>query len=370
MRIVYMLTSLGVGGAEKQALAVAERMAKRGHAVALLVLMSRLPEEWPTAIDTTYLGMRKTPLSLLTSLVHGRCFLRDFRPDLVHSHSFHANIFARMLRLRDSRLVVVSTVHNVYEGGWLRMLAYRLTDSLSRRTVAVSTAAARRFVSLKSVAERKCVVIPNGVDAAEFAPNPERRLRTRSAMRVAQVAANQGFVWLAAGRITPAKDYPNLLRAFARVRACRCDALLWIAGERVGAEVARVQRLSAHLRLGDSVRWLGLCRDMPALLDAADGFVSASAWEGMPLAVAEAMAMEKPVVATDVGGVRELAGDAGVVIPAKDPEALAEAMLASMQQSGEERDRTGRLARERITRKFSVDAAADTWEALYWELLS
>jgi len=118
------------------------------------------------------------------------------------------------------------------------------------------------------------------------------------------------------------------------------------------------------------VHWLGLRRDMPALLDAADGFVSASAWEGMPLAVGEAMAMEKSVVATDVGGVREMVGDAGLVVPAKDPEALAEAMLATMRQSREEREQKGRTARERITRKFSVDAAADTWEALYRELLS
>ena len=69
---------------------------------------------------------------------------------------------------------------------------------------------------------------------------------------------------------------------------------------------------------------------MPALLDAADGFVLASAWEGMPLAVGEAMAMEKPVVATDVGGVRELVGEAGVIVPAKSPESLAQAMLALM----------------------------------------
>jgi glycosyltransferase involved in cell wall biosynthesis len=369
MRIVYVLTSLGMGGAEKQALAVAERMAKRGHVVALLVLRPRLPEEWPTAVDTTYLGMRKTPLSVLKGLVRGRRFLRDFRPDLVHSHSFHANIFARLLRLRVPRLVVVSTIHNVYEGGWPRMLAYRLTDGLSRHTVAVSAAAARRFVSLRAVSEPKCLVIPNGVDAAEFACDPERRLRTRSAIGVGQAAANQSFVWLAAGRITPAKDYPNLLRAFAKVRAHRSDARLWIAGEGVGAELARLHELSAQFDLCDSVHWLGLRRDMPALLDAADGFVSASAWEGMPLAVGEAMAMEKPVVATDVGGVHELVGEAGMVVPAGDPEALAESIVATMQQSGEEREQIGRAARERILRQYSVDAAAAAWEALYRELL-
>jgi len=268
------------------------------------------------------------------------------------------------------RLVVVSTVHNVYEGAWPRMLAYRLTDSLSRRTVAVSQAAADRFVRLKAIAERRCLVLTNGIDTAEFRPNTERRASSRSAMGIGQAAAHQGFAWLATGRISPAKDYPNLLRAFANVRTHRCDALLWIAGEGVSAELARLKELSAQLDLGDSVRWLGLRRDMPALLDAADGFVSASAWEGMPLAVGEAMAMQKPVVATDVGGMRELVGDSGVLVPARDSEALAEAIRSTMQRSEEEREQTGRAARERILRHFSVDAAANAWEALYRELLA
>jgi len=369
MRIVYVLISLGMGGAEKQTLALAERMEKHGHAVALLVLRPRVPEEWPTAIETTHLDMRKTPLSVLAGLVRGHHFLRDFRPDLVHSHSFHANVFARLLKLRMPHLLVVSTVHNVYEGGWLRMLAYRLTDGLSRRTVAVSQAAADRFIRLKAVAEHRCLVLANGVDTAEFTPNTERRASSRRGMGIVQAAARQGFIWLAAGRITPAKDYPNLLRAFAKVRAHRSDAMLWIAGKGESAELARLKDLSAQLEAGDSVRWLGLRRDMPALLDAADGFVAASAWEGMPLAVGEAMAMEKPVVATDVGGVRELVGDAGLLVPAKDSEALAEAMKATMRRSGEERTQTGRTARERILRHFSVDARADAWEALYRELV-
>ena len=113
------------------------------------------------------------------------------------------------------------------------------------------------------------------------------------------------------------------------------------------------------------VRWLGLRRDMPALLDAADGFVLASAWEGMPLVVGEAMAMEKPVVATDVGGVRELVGEAGVIVPAKSPESLAEAMLTTMRSTDEERRKSGRAGRARIAAFFSMDAKADQWEAVY-----
>jgi glycosyltransferase involved in cell wall biosynthesis len=372
MRIVYLLTSLGVGGAEKQALAVAERMAKRGHTVALVVLMPRLHEEWPTAIPTLHLNVRKTPTSVLRGFTCGRDFLREFRPDLVHSHSFHANIFARLLRLAGPPFDVISTVHNVYEGRWWRMVAYRLTDSLSRRTVAVSEAAAQRFTQLKAVPKRKCSVILNGIDlndtdVAGFAPDAERRAHIRAEMEIA--AGSAEFVWLAVGRLAPAKDYPNLLRAFSVVCVQRPAARLWVAGDARGDQRAPLEALAKELRIDGAVRWLGLRRDMPSLLGAADAFVSASAWEGMPLAVGEAMAMAKPIVATDVGGVHELVGDAGVVVPAKDHRALAEAMLTTMQESREALAMRGRAARERVLRQFGMDATADTWEALYGSLI-
>jgi glycosyltransferase involved in cell wall biosynthesis len=85
----------------------------------------------------------------------------------------------------------------------------------------------------------------------------------------------------------------------------------------------------------------------------------------MPLAVGEAMAMEKPVVATDVGGVRELVGEAGEVVRAKRPERLAQAMLELMGTTPEDRRALGSAARERVQSLFSMNAKADEWEALY-----
>ena len=360
MRIVYVLTSLGMGGAERIVLALAGRMAQRGQTVAVLVLCPPVAEQWPTTLPVINLDMHKSPVSVLAGLARGRRFLREFRPDIVHSHCFHANIATRLLKVVVPAPVVLSTVHNVYEGGWARMLAYRLTDGLARQTIAVSQAAADRFVRLKAVSLRKSSVLTNGIDTAEFVPSAERRARMRTEMGV-----NTQFIWLTAGRIVPAKDYPNLLRAFARVRtACR-ETQLWIAGEASGADFSAVRGLTAELGLGDALRWLGLRRDLPALLDAADGFVLGSAWEGMPLALGEAMAMEKPVVATDVGGMRELVGEAGAISPAKDPEALAKAMVEQMQSTPEDRRALGRIARARIQGKFSMDAKADEWEALY-----
>ena len=365
MRIAYVLPSLGMGGAERQVVALAERMAARGHTIRLLVLRPRQAEEWPTTVDCVYLDMRKTPAGVLGALVRGRRFLCSFKPDLIHSHVFPANMTARLLRLSATGPRLISTVHNVYEGPWWRMAAYRLTDPLSSHNTAVSQAAADRYVRLKAVPARKCSVITNGIDTAEFAPSAERRARMR-----AEMGAGDGFVWLAAGRIAPAKDYPNLLHAFACLRESDLRARLWIAGEPAGRKTGAVQAMAAKLGIEAAVRLLGLRRDMPDLFDAADGFVLASAWEGMPLVVGEAMAMEKPVVATDVGGVRELAGDCGLIVPACFPSALAEAMLDLMRRTPEARGSQGRTARGRIVGQFGMDAKVDEWEALYRRMLA
>lgn len=357
MRIVYVLTSLGVGGAERQALALAARMAERGHSAAVLVLRPPLAEQWSTSVEVVYLGMRKNPASLAAALMRARRFLREFNPDLVHSHSFHANIFARLLKILLPRLVVLATIQNVWEGGWTRLLAYRLSDGLARRTTVVGRGVMDRFVRLKAVSPHRCVVMANGVDTVEFAPSAARRGAMRTEMGI-----GGEFVWLTVGRLAPAKDYPNLLRAFRGVVDVRPGAQLWVAG---GGPAGALQALAAELGLGEAVRWLGLRRDLPALLDAADGFVLGSAWEGMPVAIAEAMAMEKAVVATDVGSVRELMADTGLLAPAKSPGALTSAMLEVMRQSPESRQAWGRSARHRVVREFGIEAEADAWEALY-----
>jgi glycosyltransferase involved in cell wall biosynthesis len=343
-------------------------MTGRGHSVIVLLLRPRIDNEWPTDLKVVHLDMGKSPGTVLAGIVRARRLLREFRPDLIHSHSFHANILARLLRSFVRSPEVITTVHNVFEGGRMRMLAYRLTDSLASRTTAVSQAAADRFVSIKAVPARKCVVLLNGINCEQFEADAERRGQTREEM-----GAGHGFVWLAAGRLVAAKDYPNLLRAFRQVRGPFPEAQLWIAGEPAEAKLVKAadgrmvpaSGLVVDHELLERVRLLGLRRDMPALFDAADGFVSSSAWEGMPLVVGEAMAMQKPVVATDVGGTRELVGDAGIIVPAGNSDALATAMIGVMRQSEDYRRALGQGARGRIAKDFSMAARANEWETLY-----
>lgn len=364
MRIIYILTSLGIGGAEKQVVDLAERMAARGHSVAFLVL-KHSGEEWPVKLPVLRLNMARTPFGILRGLRFARKFAALFHADLVHSHTFPGNLFARLLKLMllmDSPAPwLINTIHNVHEGGWHRMMIYRLTGPLANLVTAVSTAAAERFVRLRAVAASKMRVLTNGVDIDVFSPDRGRRRRTRVSMQT-----GKAFVWIAIGRLVDAKDYPNLLHAFEEVQRVYPASQLWIAGEGDTAEW-RSERLNGTEDGG--VELLGLRRDVADLLDAADGYVLSSAWEGMPLAVAEAMAMEKPVVATDVGGVRELVGDAGLIVPPKDSFALAAGMTKVMGMDRFERHSIGRRARERVRDRFSIDAKAAEWEQLYGELV-
>jgi glycosyltransferase involved in cell wall biosynthesis len=365
MRILYILTSLGVGGAEKQVVDLADRMSAKGHVLAFLIL-KHSAEEWPVNLPVLRLNLARSPISIIRGLRFARNFVVLFQPELLHSHTFPANLFTRLmrigLRIKGRAPAAINTIHNVYEGGWHRMLAYAITNSLVDRVTAVSTPAAERFVRLQAVPRKKMSVITNGIDIDKFAPDPKRRKIVRNQMR-----AGSSFLWLAVGRLAPAKDYPNLLRAFHALLQSEPDSKLWIAGE--GDPTALLASYPDLLRPNPSIQWLGLRRDIADLLDAADGFVLSSAWEGMPLVIGEAMSKRKPVVATNVGGVSELMGDTGTLVPSADSHALTAAMLSVMKNDELQRKRSALAAQERIVTHFSMQARAEQWEAFYLESL-
>lgn len=143
-----------------------------------------------------------------------------------------------------------------------------------------------------------------------------------------------------------------------------------MAGGGGEAILSELKAISESLNVAGRVRWLGVRSDLSVLLDGADGYVLSSAWEGMPLAVAEAMAMKKPVVATDVGGVKELVGDVGLLVQAGDAEALAKNMLSVMQASPEERAAMGAAGRARVEKHFDIEKKAGEWEAVYREIVT
>jgi glycosyltransferase involved in cell wall biosynthesis len=224
--------------------------------------------------------------------------------------------------------------------------------------VAVSHAVAERHQSTGAARPQKLRVIPNGIDTGLYRPDAARRERARSETGLAS-----RFVWLAAGRLIWKKDYATLLRAFAGQR----DSVLLIAGE--GPEDNHLRRLASGL--GVDARFLGARRDMPALLNAADGLVLSSVVEGLPTVLLEAASSGLPAVATDAGGARECVaeGETGFVVPRSDSDALGAAMsrLASLTPAA--RARMGQAARALAVERFDMDKVAAEWDRTYRELL-
>jgi len=292
--------------------------------------------------------------------------IRAWRPDVVHSHMVHANLMARAVRLIAPIPVLVSTIHNIYEGGWLLMAAYRFTNGLVDHMTFISEAAAERFIRERIVPGRLLRVVPNGVNPELYRETPAgARDRLRQALGVADA-----FVWLAVGRFEVAKDYPNMLRAFAAVRENHPEAVLLLAGQ--GSLRGETERLARELQLGTAVRFLGVRDDVPALLSAANGYVMSSAWEGLPMVLLEAATGGLPIVTTKVGGNAEavLDGETGFLAPPEDHRALASGMLRLMALSETERQLMGARGRERIRARYGLARVVQQWEEVYGEVLT
>lgn len=362
MKILFVITDLGVGGAERQVVDLADRLAGRGHDVQIAYLTGG-PEVRPAdaRVRLTGFGISRSPGGLLRALRALRRLVRSSRPDVVHSHMVHANLLARLVRLSTPMRRLVCTAHNSTEGGRFRRLAYRLTDGLADLSTNVSAEAVAAFEAAGAVPRGGMIAVANGIDTDRYRPDPDGA--AGRALRQAAGAEPRDRVILAIGRLAEQKDYPNLLNAFVGVRRGDDRARLWIAGG--GLLLPVLERLAVNLGIGDRVTFLGVRPDVPALLAAADVFVLPSAWEGFGLVVGEAMACERVVVATDCGGVRELLGDCGELVSPRDPEALAAALIGALALSPEEAAALGARARRRIVDHFSLDSVVRTWLDLY-----
>lgn len=367
MKILFLITGLAYGGAETQLVRLATRLKRRGWEVRVVSLMppqAYVEELEATGIPVFSLGIQRKlpdprPILRLAQLI------REWRPHIVHSHMVHANFLARLVRFLAPIPVLICSARNISEGGRFREIFYRLTDSLCDLTTQVSQAGLERYVQVGAVPCRKVRYIPNGVDIERFKPDPESRLKIRRELEI------DGFAWLAVGRFDLQKDYLTMLQAFSHVVRNHkdSDTVLLIAGD--GPLRKTMEITARELGIEQHIRFLGIRQDIPQLMNAADAYVMSSMWEGMPNVLLEAHATGLPIVATDVGGNREIVLNevTGFLVPPKDPYSLGRAMLDLMKLPEGERKQMGQAGRKRIEENFAMDRIVDQWENLYREFL-
>jgi glycosyltransferase involved in cell wall biosynthesis len=294
--------------------------------------------------------------------------LREFQPHIVHSHMTHANLLARAARVWHGGPVWINTLHGMTmanaSGRSSRIVdwSYRLSDGLADLTTVVSTPARASYITNRTVSRDKIAVQYNGVDC-------ERLRRVSAAGRAAarqELGVTGEFVWLAVGRLQPVKDYHTMLRAFHEAGGSGPrPQLLAICG--VGEEESSLRGLAAECGIAERVRFLGMRRDVPELMGAADAYVLSSRSEGLPMVLLEASSCGLPIVATAVGGNGEIVEDGrtGFLAAPLNPGALAAAMARLAGMSADERAQMAEAGRAKTARQFGRERVLDEWEEIY-----
>ncbi|PTQ53820.1 MAG: Exopolysaccharide biosynthesis glycosyltransferase EpsF [Hydrogenibacillus schlegelii] len=293
----------------------------------------------------------------LRALTEMMALLRRVRPHLIHAHSSKAGFLGRIV----ARALGVKSVFTAH--GWaftegvpegrkrLALAMERLAGRLGDRVIAVSKYDRALALRHQVVPEDRIRVIWNGVPDVSFRSSPEV-----SPPKMVMVA-----------RFAPPKDHTLLLRALSGLRDLPWS--LDLVGD--GPLLLEVRALADGLGLEGRVRFLGTRRDVAQILASAQVFVLASRWEGLPLSILEAMRAGLPVVATDVGGVREavIDGRTGYLIPRGDQERLQE-RLKQLILNHELRAQMGTAGRRRYEKHFTIERMVEKTLAVYEDVVA
>jgi glycosyltransferase involved in cell wall biosynthesis len=388
IRVLRVITRLNIGGPSIQAIALSDRLAARGFETRLVHGQLGAGEGdmrylLAPAVRTQSLASLRRPVAPLHDLVAFARLLdimRDFRPQIVHTHMAKAGTIARAAAAffnrtagRGERARVVHTYHgHVLEGyfgsrtakiftGAERQLA-KLTDAI----VAISPQIRNELLADFRIGRAEQYrVIPLGFDLTALAAiDDDARRDARAALGIPAGAQIVSTV----GRLTAIKQHDLFLDAAALVAQRDPHAHFLVVGD--GELRADLEQAAARLGLTSRVRFLGWRRDLTTIYAATDVFLLTSRNEGTPVALIESLAAGVPGVSTDVGGVRDVIDSdaAGLLAPAGDARALADHALALL-ANPERRRRMGQSGRRSVTARYTLDRLVGDVDTLYRELL-
>lgn len=359
LRVMHLSNAMDLGGAES---VVLEHVRHAGAEVESLVCATRsggraLEEARRLGARTLVLG---GPGGRAGSLRRLAGFLRRERVDVVNGHNPAGGFYAALAGRMAGVPVIVRTEHSIRHPGRYAALydsvLEPLLTAMTHRVVCVCDAVREGQLARTPWAARRLVTIPNGIsDAAAGA---------RDVVRAGLGLAPDDVAVVTVASLTPAKAQDVMIEAFARMAGPAPGARLLLAGD--GPLRGALEEQARRSGVGERVRFLGVRRDVPGLLAAADLFVLSSVREGLSLSLLEAMRAGRAVVATDVGGNREavVPGATGLLVPAGDAAALAEAM-AALAADGAKRTAWGGAARRRWEERFTAEHMVRDTEALY-----
>jgi glycosyltransferase involved in cell wall biosynthesis len=363
LKVLHLLVSLPVGGAEDLVAAIVRGLNPERFAAGVACIGFPGPvgdELQADGYPVSCLGLDLRRASFWHLVAEVRRLLKELRPDLLHTHLYHPNLYGRLAAL-GLGIPVVAAVHNSYtRAKFHRRLWNYLLSWTTARVLVGSTQVWEDVRHYDGVPPARLLLLPYGI-------RPEDLETSLSRQEVRQILGVSGFVLGAVGRLEEQKGHLYLLEALAQARPELPEATLLLVGD--GRLRPDLERRARELGLAEQVRFLGTRRDLPLIYRALDLFVQPSRWEGLPLALLQAMGAGLPVLATRVSGVREVVNEGrnGRLVEPGDATALARVLLELYRQP-ELRARLGAAARLTIQEGYSLEAMLAQLEQLYLEL--
>lgn len=358
MKILMVIRSLGIGGAERQFVEFCTGLKDAGLDVVAVVLGGSAPRglmDRTPAVAVRELG-HSGPLTWPRTVSRLTRVISHVRPDVVYSFLPVSNLMATLVRPFTPRFLHVWGIR----AGWMPLENYGPLASLAVTLEKVFS----RFADLAifnshsgldyhmAVGYRfhRRAVVPNAIDTVRFCPDPA----SAKAVRVQHDGAASMRVATIVGRLDPVKGHDLFLGALALVRQQDPRWIGWIVGPGAAAERARLVAVCESLGLVGHVHFFSATDELPAVYSASDVVVLSSVSEGFPNVVCEALACGTAVVATEVGDCALILDGVGRIVPAGDRRALAAAILASSDSAG---DVGPQARRSRIVDRYSKSAS-------------
>ena len=373
--ITHVIIGLGRGGAEMMLRSLIEADsfsgAKNKHYVISLTDFGFHGEPLKKSGVVVYTMGLRSSLGLLKAWVRLTLLLRKLKPDIVQTWMVHSDLIggiaARLAGVKNIIWGVRTTDYSVESRSTraIRWLCARLSSLVPNKVVCAAQASLDSSINAGYDAS-KLIVIPNGFDVAALRTQVGMGFAVRQQFGLGASEVVVGCL----GRYNPAKDHDNFVRA-AGLLATRYPACRFLmVGRDLQSDNLELMALIESTGFADRFILLGERSDPAACLDAMDVFVLSSGAEGFPNVLGEAMAMAVPSVTTDVGDAAILLGDAGLVVPARNSEALAIAVDRLLQLPKAERQTLGHKGLDRVQSKFSIHVAAKRFADLYEELMA
>ena len=284
---------------------------------------------------------------------------------VVRTHRYRSNLYGRLAAFLAGVPVIIASVHDNYRTDKRpkRRIMNRILSKITDKIVAVSEDVKEDIIRYDSIDPSKIEVIPNGIDVERF--NPEKNttdIRKEFSLEEDDIVI--GFI----GRIVPAKGLEYLLNALPYLKEEFKSIKLLIVGE--GSLVEELKERAKKNNIFDNILFIGRRRDIPEILASINIFVMPSIAEGLPNALLEAMAMGKPIVTTEVGGIPEIVknGFNGLLVPPRDTLSLSKA-IKELISNDRLAAKLGQAARDLVHDNLSIKAIAQKWQSLYLSIL-